>query len=784
MKRGFDVLRDKTLNRSIVFGRKERDRLGLRGLLPHSVATQRQMVDRVMANLERLPRDIDRYMLLSSLQERNERLFYRTVIDHVERILPLIYTPTVGEACREFSHIAREPKGFFITPDDRGKIRRILANWPRKDIQVIVVTDGQRILGLGDLGANGMGIPVGKLALYTACAGIPPEACLPVTLDVGTNNEELLNDVLYLGYPHKRLEGKAYFDLVDEFVSAVHGRYPEALIQFEDFLTPNAYALLNKYRHRVLCFNDDIQGTAAVTLAGVYSSTRITGLRFRDLNIMFLGAGSAATGIADLMTAAFVDEGLSPEDARRHLWFVDVNGLVVKGRADLMEHNLPYAHDVKPLGFVDAIDAIRPHILIGATGAPGTFTRTVVERMSRINDRPGDLRVVESHVARRMHCGAGVRLERREGSLRERQPLRPGGIRRHDVAAGAGKQRVRVPGHRPGCGGVSSPHTARRAVPGGGPGPCGSRPIGRPRPRRAVSAPDRDQEDLSRDCSQRCHEGLRDGSDPRETAQERATDDRSDDVLGRDGPPRRRHSGIAEVTSAIAQLDDPTVRSLRFNDLARSCRGPCSGTRRAQPRADARRLRCRRPAPCLRSRRSRCSTRHRTQAGQPPATQTIQAALCHVRIEGRPAHELSGRHVGGVVLRRSFGSAACLLGRTWGYDQAGVWVSDGCSAEFVTGETVERKSTKPKPPQHIPNVGFLLFDGDKGQVYFRLFSYARYLNQRNLDETYVDALRQHADRGAAPGHPAAEVFRAVLRMVSHAEVSLLPVRLVVERVPG
>jgi malate dehydrogenase (oxaloacetate-decarboxylating)(NADP+) len=389
MKRGFDVLRDKTLNRSIVFGRKERDRLGLRGLLPHTVATQQQMVDRVMTNLERLPRDIDRYMLLSSLQERNERLFYRTVIEHIERILPLIYTPTVGEACREFSHIAREPKGFFITPDDRGQIRRILGNWPRKDVRIIVVTDGQRILGLGDLGANGMGIPIGKLALYTACAGIPPEACLPVTLDVGTNNEELLKDVLYLGYPHKRLEGKAYVGLVDEFVTAVQSRYPDALIQFEDFQTPNAYALLNRYRHRVLCFNDDIQGTAAVALAGVYSSTRITGLRFRDLNIMFLGAGSAATGIADLMTAAFEDEGFSPEEARRHLWFVDVNGLVVKSRTDLMEHNLPYAHDVKGLGFVDAIDAIRPHLLIGATGAPGTFTRAVVEKMARINDRPG-----------------------------------------------------------------------------------------------------------------------------------------------------------------------------------------------------------------------------------------------------------------------------------------------------------------------------------------------------------------------------------------------------------
>ena len=388
MKRGFDVLRDKTLNRSLTFNRKDRDRLGLTGLLPHRVGTMQELVDRVMANMERLPRDIDRYMLLSGLQERNERLFYQTVISHIERILPLIYTPTVGEACLEFSHIAREPKGFFITPDDRGNIKRILANWPRKDIRVIVVTDGQRILGLGDLGANGMGIPVGKLALYTACAGIDPETCLPVTLDVGTNNEALRNDLLYLGYPRKRLEGKRYFDLVEEFVSAVQSRYPDALIQFEDFLTPNAYALLNKYRHRVLCFNDDIQGTAAVALAGVYSSTRVTGLRFKDLRIMFLGAGSAATGIADLMTTAFTDEGLSLEEARRHLWFVDVNGLVVKERRDLLEHNLPYAHDMKPLSFVDANAAITPHVLIGATGAPGTFTQTVIESMTRINARP------------------------------------------------------------------------------------------------------------------------------------------------------------------------------------------------------------------------------------------------------------------------------------------------------------------------------------------------------------------------------------------------------------
>ena len=388
MKRGFDVLHDKTLNRSITFARRDRDRLGLTGLLPHRVATPRQMVERVMVNLERLPRDIDRYMLLSALQERNERLFYQTVIAHFDRILPLIYTPTVGEACREFSHIAREPKGLFITPGDRGRIAKVLGNWPEKDIRVIVVTDGQRILGLGDLGANGMGIPIGKLALYTACAGIPPRHCLPVMLDVGTNDPALRGDPLYLGYPRRRLGGKAYFDLVEEFVRAVQKKYPRALVQFEDFLTPNAYALLQKYRDRVLCFNDDIQGTAAVALGGVYASTHITGRTFSDLRIMFLGAGSAATGIADLVASALVDEGLTLDEARRRLWFVDVNGLVVRSRTDLMEHNLPYAHEGARLGFVEAIDALQPHVLIGATGAPGTFTREAVERMSAHNERP------------------------------------------------------------------------------------------------------------------------------------------------------------------------------------------------------------------------------------------------------------------------------------------------------------------------------------------------------------------------------------------------------------
>jgi len=300
----------------------------------------------------------------------------------------LIYTPTVGQACKEFAHIFRKPQGFYITPDDRESIRRILDNWPEEDVRVIVVTDGERILGLGDLGANGMGIPIGKLSLYCACAGIHPHQCLPVMLDVGTNNEELLSDPLYLGYPERRIGGDAYIELVDEFVEAISDRYPSALIQFEDFLTPNAYRLLNRYRDKVLCFNDDIQGTAAVALAGVYASTRLTNIEFKDLRIMFLGAGSAATGIGDLLVLALQNVGLDESAAYQRLWFNDIDGLVVASRKDLMPHNLPYAHEYEQLDFLDAIKSVRPHVLIGATGAPGTFTREVIESMSAINERP------------------------------------------------------------------------------------------------------------------------------------------------------------------------------------------------------------------------------------------------------------------------------------------------------------------------------------------------------------------------------------------------------------
>jgi malate dehydrogenase (oxaloacetate-decarboxylating)(NADP+) len=264
----------------------------------------------------------------------------------------------------------------------------MLDNWPEDDIRVIVVTDGNRILGLGDLGANGIGIPIGKLSLYTAMGGIHPDLCLPIMFDMGTDNEELLNDPLYLGYPHKRLQGKAYFDLLDEFISSVQNKFPNALIQFEDFLTPNAYEILNRYRNKVLCFNDDIQGTAAVALAGLYAGTKLAGFDFKDSTIMFLGAGSAATGIADLLVLALMKEGLTDAEAYDRLWFVDVNGLLTKDRKDLMAHNLPYAKNHPSLDFKSALKKVRPSVLIGASGAHGAFDKEVFEIMTAINDRP------------------------------------------------------------------------------------------------------------------------------------------------------------------------------------------------------------------------------------------------------------------------------------------------------------------------------------------------------------------------------------------------------------
>lgn len=382
------MLNSASLNKGTAFTQEEREQYNLRGLLPPNVVSSETQLKRTLNNLRRTHDDIEKYIFLTALQSRNERLFYKLVINHIEEVMPIIYTPTVGQACKEYAHLYRRPRGMYITANDKGDIKKVLDNWPYKDIKVIVVTDGERILGLGDLGANGIGIPIGKLALYVACAGIPPHQCLPIMLDVGTNNVEYLHDDLYLGLAQSRITGKEYEEFVDEFIQGVKEVFPQALIQFEDFLTPNAYALLNRYRDKVLCFNDDIQGTASVALAGVYASTRISGLNFKDMKIMFLGAGSAATGIADLLCYALQQEGLSEGDARKRLWFVDVEGLVVKGRKGLMSHNEPYMHEHDQLGFIDAIKDIKPNVLIGATGAPNTFTRGVIEAMSNVNERP------------------------------------------------------------------------------------------------------------------------------------------------------------------------------------------------------------------------------------------------------------------------------------------------------------------------------------------------------------------------------------------------------------
>ncbi|NNL65165.1 MAG: NAD-dependent malic enzyme, partial [Myxococcales bacterium] len=316
-------------------------------------------------------------------------LFYRVVIDHLSEMMPLIYTPTVGRACQEFGHIFRRPRGLWISARDRGRVREILHNWPHPDVRVIVVTDGERILGLGDLGADGMGIPIGKLSLYTACAGVPPTACLPVTLDVGTDRESLREDPLYLGLPQPRLRGEAYDALVEEFVSAVEEVFPRALLQLEDFATQQAFSLLARYRDRLCCFDDDIQGTGAVALAGLYSALRITGGRLADRRYLFAGAGEAGVGIGTVLVAALRAEGLSEADAHARCWYLDSQGLVVEGRAGLPAHKQPFARDAAACGDLEsAVREVRPGVLIGASGTPGLFTREVLETMAGYEDRP------------------------------------------------------------------------------------------------------------------------------------------------------------------------------------------------------------------------------------------------------------------------------------------------------------------------------------------------------------------------------------------------------------
>ena len=337
---GIDLLRDPTLNKGSAFTLEEREALGLTGLLPPRVHTIKEQSQRVLENLRKRSTDIERYGTLIALQDRNKTLFYRVLLDNIEELMPIVYTPTVGQACLEFGHIFRRPRGIYITARDQGRVAELLGNWPFNDIRVIVITDGERILGLGDLGADGMGIPVGKLALYSVCAGIHPSLSLPVTLDMGTDNVRLLNDPLYIGLQHPRLRGQVYDEMIEEFVLAVQQVFPGAMIQFEDFANRNAFRLLQRYRDQVCCFNDDIQGTASVTVAGMLSALRITGGNLKEQRFLFLGAGEAGLGTGNLMVAALVEEGLSVEEACQCCWYFDSKGLVVKERTDLTGHKL------------------------------------------------------------------------------------------------------------------------------------------------------------------------------------------------------------------------------------------------------------------------------------------------------------------------------------------------------------------------------------------------------------------------------------------------------------
>lgn len=386
---GFALIRDPALNKGTAFSEEEREQLGLSGLLPPRIHSLDEQVERVLWNLRKRTTDMDRYIFLTSLQDRNKTLFYRVLVDNIEELMPIVYTPTVGLACLQYGHIFRRPRGIYITPKDKGRISGLLGNWHRKDIRIIVVTDGERILGLGDLGADGMGIPVGKLALYTACGGIHPSLSLPVTIDVGTNNQVLIKDPLYIGLKHPRIRGEEYEELVEEFVMAVQEVFPGCMIQFEDFANKNAFDLLRKYRDTVCCFNDDIQGTASVTVSGIFSALRITGGELKEQRILFLGAGEAGIGTGDLAVAAMVEEGLSLEEARKHCWFVDSKGLVVKSRTDLTGHKLDYAHDHEFIAdFLTAVQVLRPTAIIGVSGQAGRFTKEVLEAMAAINERP------------------------------------------------------------------------------------------------------------------------------------------------------------------------------------------------------------------------------------------------------------------------------------------------------------------------------------------------------------------------------------------------------------
>ncbi len=398
-QKGRALLLNPLTNKGTAFTNRERDELDLHGLLPPTVFTIKQQLQRTYENFLAKTTNLERYIFLESLQDRNETLFFRLVLEHIDEMMPIVYTPVVGEACQKFSHIYRRGRGLYISYEQRDHMEKILRNAEIAHPSIIVVTDGERILGLGDQGAGGMGIPIGKLCLYTLCAGISPYSVLPITLDVGTDNPERLNDPLYLGLQHKRIRGEEYQLFVDRFVGSVKRVFPRTLLQWEDFLKANAIFQLKRFRNEICSFNDDIQGTAGVIVAGLFSALRITGQRMRDQRIVFAGAGASAQGISDLIVSAMVEEGLCLCEAQKQVWTCDSQGLVTKARKNLEDFKATYARDVaeisefkcndrSKISLLETVKNVQPTVLLGTSGTPGTFSKEVVEEMARINQRP------------------------------------------------------------------------------------------------------------------------------------------------------------------------------------------------------------------------------------------------------------------------------------------------------------------------------------------------------------------------------------------------------------
>jgi malate dehydrogenase (oxaloacetate-decarboxylating)(NADP+) len=388
-KRGIELLHDPSLNKSTAFTEAEKQALGIVGLVPDVTETEDLQLSRVVMQLGHKNTDLDRYIYLINLLDHNETLFYRTVMSDPARFLPIVYDPTIGEACLKFGHIYRQARGMYLSITRRGKVKEILKNWPQKDVRFICVTDAGRILGLGDLGANGAGIPIGKLQLYTACAGVPPQYLLPMYLDAGTNNEQYLRDPLYLGMRKTRPATADLYSFVDEFVEAVQEVFPKCCIHFEDWTGTDAVHLLQRYRDKYCVYNDDVQGTAGITLAGMINAAKLKGTKLKDEKYLFLGAGSAGIGLANLLCSALVAQGMTLKEAQSRVYMFDINGLLESTRKDLVDFQKPYAHQHAPTrDFVAAIESIKPTTIIGVSTIGGAFTQKVVESMAKINDRP------------------------------------------------------------------------------------------------------------------------------------------------------------------------------------------------------------------------------------------------------------------------------------------------------------------------------------------------------------------------------------------------------------